>query len=380
MLVLAMLLSPIVTLLYLTALDSISPELIEAAVILDCDRNVWQRIALPLALPALLGGMGLVFALTLVEYGVPALFQFNVYSMEIHAEFSQSGDPVVALGLAMPLLLAAVAIVASSQAGWRQMPLRSRPGGCPPLQDLSPPVVWHKTPVMVLSIAALAPVVALVFQARSIGTVWHAATAARREIGLSLSLALGTALSATGIALPSALALARRRLSGGIWSLYALPLAIPAPLYAIGLINLLNQPQVAPIYGSPVVLLLAHVGRFLPHAVFALATQFSRIDPSLHEAARLYPIGRLRRAARVHVPLLAPGLIACATIVFVLSLGELGASLLVVPPGSATISLRLFNLLHYGATASVSGLALILLVLVGAIGTVALSLLQRRRR
>lgn len=46
-----------------------------------------------------------VFALALVEYGVPALLEFNVYPMEIYAEFSQSGDPLRALLLALPVLI-----------------------------------------------------------------------------------------------------------------------------------------------------------------------------------------------------------------------------------------------------------------------------------
>jgi iron(III) transport system permease protein len=52
-------------------------------------------------------------------------------------------------------------------------------------------------------------------------------------------------------------------------------------------------------------------------------------------------------------------LAASAAVVFVLSLGELGASLLTVPPGVSTLPLRMFNLLHYGASAEVASLALV---------------------
>ena len=55
------------------------------------------------------------------------------------------------------------------------------------------------------------------------------------------------------------------------------------------------------------------------------------------------------------------GLSTALAVVFVLSLGEIGATLLVIPPGLGTVALRLYNLLHYGAPASTAGLALSLL-------------------
>lgn len=379
---------PIVTLLTLAALDGIEPEMIETARVLDDDRHVWQNVVLPLALPALLAGTGLVFALTLVEYGVPALFQYNVYAIEIYAEFSQSGDPVRAMGLALPLFVPAVLLIVASQSAWGQTPLRARPGGCSALWNLAPPPAlrgWMRISSLTLATSVLAPVVALLVQTESVRTFWHAVRSAQREIWLSLALALGTAAVAVLLAWPSAQMLSRRR-SAGLWALHALPLAVPAPLYAIGLIYVWNRPLGAAVYGTPVLLGLAHVGRFLPFAVLALVAQFRQIDPTLHQAARLYPVGLFRRAVHVHLALVAPGLLAAGGIVSILSLGELGASLLLVPAGSATLSLRLFNLLHYGASGTVAGLALCVLVLGGGIGGLTrlldqrMDFIRRRRR
>jgi iron(III) transport system permease protein len=300
--------------------------------------------------------------------------------MEVYADFGQSGDPVQALGLALPLLVPAVLLVVVSQSAWGRTPLRARPGGCAVLRDLLPSSAlryWTQVSALIFAAGVLAPVVVLLSQVEGEEPIWHAVRAARQEIRLSLALALGSAILTTLLAWPSARMLARRR-SGGLWALYALPLTVPAPLFAIGLIHLWNRPLGTAIYGSPAMLLLAHVGRFLPFAAFALVAQFRQVDPLLHEAAQLHPVGWHRRAAYVHLPLLAPGLFATGGIVFVLSLGELGASLLVVSPGSATLSLRLFNLLHYGASGSVAGLALLLLSLVGGIGGLTLTIARGR--
>ena len=48
-------------------------------------------------------------------------------------------------------------------------------------------------------------------------------------------------------------------------------------------------------------------------------------------------------------------------LVFVLCLGELGSTLLTIPPGMETLSLRIYNLMHYGAHDIVAALAAILL-------------------
>ena len=67
---------------------------------------------------------------------------------------------------------------------------------------------------------------------------------------------------------------------------------------------------------------------------------------------------------------------------FVMSVGELSASLLVLPPGVTTIAVRIFQLLHYGVDDRVAALALSVFVAMAAIAifTAARSALRNRRR
>lgn len=367
--------APLVALLALNALEAVPGNQVQAARVLASDGEVWRRVVLPLAYPALVGGMGLVFALTMVEYGVPALMQFNTYSMEIMAEFSQGGDAVQALALALPVLAASMLAVALSLRAWGRRPLRPQPGDRALLADLAAPGRLRALGAGAVALAVvgtLLPVVTLVVQSGWGRGIVQAMATARPEIGLSLGLALLTAVAATLLALPSA-RLMRDHQGGWLWALYALPLAVPAPLYGVGLVHMWNRPWGAAVYGGLGMLALAHIGRTLPLAVFACVLQLRRADPDLFAAARLYDVGWTRRALRVNLPLLAPGLLTAAVLVFVLSLGELGASLLVVPAGMATVSLRLYNLLHYGAGESVAGLALLVLLLVAAGGGLALA-------
>jgi iron(III) transport system permease protein len=60
--------------------------------------------------------------------------------------------------------------------------------------------------------------------------------------------------------------------------------------------------------------------------------------------------------------MLSKGLTASGCLVFILSAGELGATLIVTPPGRGTITMKIYNYLHYGASDTVASLCLIMLV------------------
>jgi iron(III) transport system permease protein len=50
-------------------------------------------------------------------------------------------------------------------------------------------------------------------------------------------------------------------------------------------------------------------------------------------------------------------------IVFILAFGELGTTLLGMPPGRETIPIKIYNLMHYGAEDLVAALCIILIEL-----------------
>ena len=63
----------------------------------------------------------------------------------------------------------------------------------------------------------------------------------------------------------------------------------------------------------------------------------------------------------IDAPLCLPGLVAGWSIAFILCMGELGTTLLVIPPGMGTLSLKIYTLMHYGASQMVAALSYILI-------------------
>jgi iron(III) transport system permease protein len=105
---------------------------------------------------------------------------------------------------------------------------------------------------------------------------------------------------------------------------------------------------------------LAALARYAPIAALILIAARRRINSRLIEAAALLETKPIRTWLLIRLPLLAPGLLAAAGVVFTLTLGELSATLLVSPPGQPTLTMRIYNYLHYGASETVAGLTLAL--------------------
>jgi len=188
-----------------------------------------------------------------------------------------------------------------------------------------------------------------------------ASVIASAPIGTSLAVAAVAATGITILALPLAYVAERARNTSRNWVLLValFPLAIPATVIGIGLIGLWNHDFGIPVYGSWVMMVIGCAARFSPFAVVVLAVAFKQVSRDQEEAALLISPGWMDRVVRIVMPQCTAGISAAWAIAFVFCLGELGTSLLVMPPGAETLTLRLFNLMHYGAQDVVAVLALL---------------------
>ena len=363
-----MALLPIAIGLALVGLESVDSDLVEAGRLLQPDLRSLARVSLPLAAPALLAGGALLFLLSLVDYAIPSLYQVNVYALEIFADFSANNQAGRALILALPLLAATVAAISLAQSRLRPAALdpswRQRFPSVPPRWPFWFAIL-QRLALLILLVQALVPLGSLIALTGS----WAQFRAALEPAGSEIRFSLGVALLTGLLCLIPAAALARSALrrgrSGWLWWLaMTVPLAVPAPLVGIGLIAVWNRPVGVGVYGTWMMPVLAALARFTPLAAVIIAASMRRLNPTLIEAARLLESNRWRTWLLVQLPLLAPGLLAAAGLVICLTLGELGATLLVVPPGQATLTLRIYNFLHYGASDTVAGLSLVLTLLV----------------
>lgn len=141
-------------------------------------------------------------------------------------------------------------------------------------------------------------------------------------------------------------------------------LAIPSVSLGIILVKIFNRPFLETIYTSFWIIVVGFLIRFFPYSAEILNVFWAQIDAKLLEVAKLTGAPFWQVLRRILIPLLLPGLLVAWITTFILSLGELGITLLVYPSGYQTLPIRIFTLLHYGAPELVAALSIILIVLI----------------
>ncbi len=345
-------------------LQTIDRALVEAARVCRNDIGALMFVILPLAAPAIAVGAILVFILALSGYTVPSLFQTNVYGLEIFADFSATNDAVRALALSFPLIAVGMSSVALAWRVARRTALSaSKPGAlwgtAPDWPSWLKLLQWGAICLVVLQVSV--PFMILAGLTGSWNNLAATMSLAQRELAFSIQ----TAALAGLLCLPLAGALCFRLLHDGSWTrlwwLTALaPLSLPPALVGIGTVGLWNTPALDAAYGTALMPIIVVLSRFTPLAAILIYAQRMRVDPLLFDAAAVLGRKARRRWTLVILPLLTPGLVAAAFAVFVLAIGELAATLLVAPAGQATLTMRIYNYLHYGASESVAALCFVI--------------------
>jgi len=420
---------PWVVLIVGAALRSVEAEIEEEASTCATPLQVVRHISLRRALPAL-GVAGLwIGTIVLTEISVTDFFQVRTFAEEVYtqsalgalivAPASESAEPIPAAGLWAGLLLSIlVAIIVITVAARLIEDLADAP--------VRGPWIWQlksaRTPaalllIVILTVCVGVPLGNLVYKAG----VHVAATEAGRvrswsllqlierlaaapgqfrgEILLSLGLGAAAATSAVVIAAPIAwvvrLSFSRSRSarSGAraFWArlallLVALCLTIPGPLLGLAVIRLLDQPPTSPLsalaslYDSNFAPWLVQTLRALPLATLILWPAFDSIPQAMLDAAETDGAGRWRQLVRIALPQRWAAVAAAWLVSFAIAVGELAATVLVMPPtsGGTALSIRVFQLLHFGVDDRVAAICLVMVASIAVLTGIAGGLLVRK--
>jgi iron(III) transport system permease protein len=344
-------------------MKSMDPALEEASQVMGASRlRTMLRITLPLVVPGVLGAAIFVFAEMLGSFaaalvlGLPS--RYYVITTAIY-QLVQQYPPKIQIAAAMGVSLFAVMffmlflyrriVMAGSYVTITGKGFRPRVADVGRLR-----YVLMGVCLLYLLAAVGLPLATLLYASlQKIAVAFPAAgnwtlenfrvamtmNAARSALGNSLLLAFGTAT--IGVVLMGLLAwlIYRSRLpgSGLIEYVVMFPQAVPRLVFAFGLMwAWLVFP--IPIYGTLWLLLLAYLTVFLPLGVRTIAGVMLQIDKSLEECAQMCGASWAFRIRTVTIPLLVPGLVAAWLLLFIASVRELGASILLMGPHSKVIT------------------------------------------
>jgi iron(III) transport system permease protein len=397
-LMLAMVLYPYVYLMCRAAFLQQSVCLLEASRTLGHGLpRTFLHVALPLARPALAGGIALALMETLADFGTVQHFGVRTFTTGIYEAWFGMDDRGAAAQLAVGLLCCVFLLLGLerlSRGGRRFHPTTTRQ---PPLR----PVVLRGWKQGAAQLACAMPVV-LGFAVPAGALAWLAATSGdsldpHRFLPFAVnSLTLSGITAGLAVAIAAMLAWAARlhpsparafanRVAG-------LGYALPGSVIAVGTLvpfGLFDNALDAwmrerfgvstglLLSGTMVALVFAYLVRFLAVALSAVESGLARLKPSLRDAARV--LGRTPGQAvrAVELPLARGALLTAAVLVFVDTMKELPATLIVRPFDLDTLAVRIYNLASDERLAEASTAAL-LIVLAGLLPVAALTRAMRR--
>ncbi len=359
---------PIVTILTMSGLSSADRGLEEAGTLVSSDFHILRKITLPLILPNIIAGTILVAIFSISNYGVPSLLRVNTYPVEIFARFSAFYDAKGAVALSLPLMIVTFTLLIFQHRcmkGRAYITVGSNTKMPRPFSLSCWRVPCTGFVIFVILLSAVFPISALIAESGSLAAYKVAFETAYPQMLTSF------ALSATAATLTVILSFFISYISEKTeWRgrhltdfLSFMPFAMPGAILGIGLISVWNRPSADFIYESSVIVIFAYIARFSPFALKAVSTNLRQIHPHLEEAAVLSGASWIRQVISILIPLTKPGLVAGWIIAFIFCMGELGTTLLVVPPGKTTLSVRIYTVMHYGAGNLTACLCLILIVI-----------------
>jgi iron(III) transport system permease protein len=372
-------------------MQSMDPALEEASAVMGGSRwrTMW-RITLPLVAPGVLGAAIFVFAEMLGSFSVALVLgtpaRFYVITTAIYHFVSQY-PPRIALAAAMGASLFAVMFAML----WLYRWLTSRNSFVtvsgkafrPRVMDMGPLrwVLFAVVALYVLASAAL-PVATLLFAAlQKLAVAFPAASnftldhfrqafsinAVRTAMLNSIMLAMVTAT--IGVIMTGLLSwiILRSRLPGrGVLEYLAMfPQAVPRIVFAFGMMwAWLVFPL--PVYGTFWVLLIAYLTVFMPLGVRTISGVVLQLDKSLDECGQVCGASWLYRMRTITAPLLRPGLLAAWLLIFVASVRELGASILLMGPDSKVMTPAIVEAWFSSSSELTAAMALIQTVVITA--------------
>jgi iron(III) transport system permease protein len=380
-LVLTIISYPYILLPVRAAFQRMDPSLMEAARSLGLSpRQVFVRVTLPYLRPSIVAGGLLVMLYVLRDFGAVTMWQYSTFTRIIYNRYlSYRLDTAAALALVVVVITITILLLESRSRGKARYARLS--SGAP--RRLRPVKLgWWQWPVqlflgsLIIVTLVLPTIGLLIWLWRGWKQDWtvhspgalsgnlQSLTSLFQPAVSSLSVSLLAALLAMILALPIAILVVRRpsRLSRLLEQLSYIGFALPGIVVALALVFF--GIQYAPsLYQTVPMMMAAYVILFIPQTLGSQRASLLQISSGLEEAARSLGKRPLTVFRRVTLPLVLPGVLAGGVLVFLTSMKELPATLILSPLGFTTLSTQIWTNINEAFFARAAAPTLLLLLL-----------------
>lgn len=373
---------PFVFLMVSAAINSIDSSLEEAATNLGAGRlRVLCTVTLPVITPAIFSGALVVFYLSIENFGVPILIgeDFRVLSVQAYNEFisEMGGNPSMAGTLSM-ILLAITFGLTILQKYWVERKSYAMSALRPPevkrLKPLPTFLIWFFCSAVVFIALAPFAVVIIASVTKTQGPVMYfgqfslenfvrAFSVAPRPILNSFFLATVATLVGIVFGITVSYLVVRKRGTATylLDLLIMLPLAIAGTVLGIALAATYNSGMIV-LTGTWMILALAYFIRKVPFSIKTTSSLLHQIDTSIEEASINLGVPPLMSFIKIIMPIMLPGILAGAIIMWVTTLAELSSTIVLYYGPWATMTVEIFQRIGSGDFGPASAYATILII------------------
>lgn len=305
------------------------------------------RVTLPLLRPSIVAGVALVVLYVVSDFGAVSLLRFQTLTYAVFQQMTGRSDNQAASILSILLVVLALLFLLTERwfrrksrfyqtMGRYRAPQRIRCGrlSTGTLTTCLAAVVGlaFGIPASLLVTWSLSPEALAIVDARFFGFVWNSALLS--SLAATAAVLVGLPLAYLASRKPTWLNL------GCLQAAYA-GYVLPGPVAALAVLVLFLK--VLPFfYGTVLVLIVAYVLHFLPAGLQSLEPSIQQITPNLEEVSRTLGLGVRETWRRVTLPLIRNGVIVAWVLIFLQTMKELPATLLLRPVGFDTLAIRVW--------------------------------------
>ena len=369
------------------SLDLIPSDLEEASAILGAPP--WRTatsITLPLVIPALVAGFLVAFLQSMTLFGAPAILALpagiDTMTTKIWSLFQFPPQLGLAAAASLPLLVVTILLLRAQAAilGKRGYAVV---GGKSTGQRLLKLGAWN-LPALGLFAFVIGCAIVLpygVMLRTAFVKNWSAPMAgnlslehwkfvffefSQTRLALVNTFILGTTAATAGTIIATTVGyLSLRQLVWGhryLAFLATSPVAIPGIVLAVGLFLSYTQPPLV-LFGTLAIIFLAYVTKEMPVGYQQISAALKSVHPELEEASRIFGATRLRAMVDITAPLIRNGVIATWILIFIGSIRELSATILLFTARTKTVSVTMFDLRESNDWGPIAVLSITMLVI-----------------
>jgi iron(III) transport system permease protein len=298
--------------------------------------------------PAATAGALLVSLYVLADFGAVATMRYESFTWVIYGAYRAGFNPVRAAILSLVLVaISLVIVLAEHRVRGRGGAARVGGGAARPVAPI--PLGAARWPA-VAAVVAMLTVVLVVPMWLVVQWLFRGGSATvdvgelLRALGTTVGVSAAATVVAVVLALPVGLLAARvrARWAQGVERVTFVAHALPGIVIAISVV-FVGIRLLEPLYQELPMLIFAYVVLFCSFAVGSIRASIEQASPRIDEVARSLGATSLQTVWRVTLPLAAPGIAAGAGLVFLATMKELPATLLLHPTGTDTLATKLWQ-------------------------------------